>query len=120
MLLIQKGQSICCALCESLRKKSDKKTQELAAIYADEIRQILPDGPIQIIGFCEGAKLAHFMAERLHDGGRQTAMFVSIDYAWPRTWDGPVLHVQSENYVFLANRSWASIVSQLVEPTIFD
>lgn len=93
-------------LLRTLRRffgKSDRMTRELAQIYVEEIRTVLPDGPIQFVGFCEGAKLAHFMAEILRELGQPTAMFISVDYPWPRPWDGPVLHVQSDSYALFRN-----------------
>lgn len=81
-----------------LRFKNDTKTQELAKIYADEIDALQPDGPLNMIGFCEGARLLHYVGDILAQRGRAFGPFVSLDYLWPRVWPGGVLHVQSEDY----------------------
>jgi acyl-CoA synthetase (AMP-forming)/AMP-acid ligase II/acyl carrier protein len=81
-----------------LKFKSEAKTRELAKIYADEIEQVQPDGRLNFIGFCEGARLLHYVGDILAERGRTFGPFVSLDYLWPRVWADGVLHVQSEDY----------------------
>jgi len=78
--------------------KSDAMTETLADLLAPDILEVLGDAPLRFIGFCEGAKLAHFLAERLAAAQKPADVIVSIDYDWPRLWSGPVLHAQSDDY----------------------
>lgn len=81
-----------------LKGKTETITRELAQVYTEEIQALRPAGPIYFLGYCEGAKLAHYIAENLHRLGRKTELIISIDHNFKRQWHGPVLHAHSEDW----------------------
>ncbi len=80
-----------------MRGKTDLVTKKLATIYTAKIQQIYLHGLITLSGFCEGAKLAHFVAAALLTHKCRVDLIISIDYDWPRPWLGAVLHVFTES-----------------------
>ncbi len=86
-----------------LKGKDETINRALAQIYAEDILSIRPKGPLFLVGYCEGAKLAHFIAQILRERGRETDLIVSIDHTWGDPWDGAALHVQSEDWAIYKN-----------------
>jgi amino acid adenylation domain-containing protein len=51
----------------------------LAGDYLQAMREVQPQGPYQLIGFCRGAQIAHEMARRLHQEGQTVALLGVLD-----------------------------------------
>lgn len=73
--------------------RSLAEKRELAAIYAEEIAAIQPEGAVHLGGFCEGAETAAMIAEFLLAQGRQIAILASIDHWFASSSCYPVLHI---------------------------
>jgi thioesterase domain-containing protein/acyl carrier protein len=56
--------------------------EQMAADYADQIRQIQPAGPYCLLGWSFGGLVAHAVATELHQRGEQTALLAILD-AYP-------------------------------------
>jgi thioesterase domain-containing protein len=98
-----------------------RDTAQLAAYLADQLRQVCPDGPYILAGFCAGGSVAFELARRLREQGARVefvAMFTSpyptAFRRWPalRTWAAQRLrHHRAE----LARRSWRGRLGYLRE-----
>ncbi|MFF2141522.1 amino acid adenylation domain-containing protein [Kitasatospora sp. NPDC058190] len=56
--------------------------EELAAHYADRLREIQPEGPYRLLGWSTGGIIAHAVAVRLQELGRQVELLAILD-AYP-------------------------------------
>ncbi|MEU4210959.1 amino acid adenylation domain-containing protein [Streptomyces sp. NPDC026206] len=56
--------------------------EELAAHYADRLREVQPEGPYRLMGWSTGGIIAHAMATRLQDLGAQVETLAILD-AYP-------------------------------------
>ncbi|MGH3850531.1 MAG: alpha/beta fold hydrolase, partial [Pseudonocardiaceae bacterium] len=56
--------------------------EQMAADYADQIRQVQPAGPYFLLGWSFGGLVAHAVATELHQRGEQTALLAMLD-AYP-------------------------------------
>ncbi|WP_238367506.1 AMP-binding protein [Mesobacterium pallidum] len=77
-------------------ERSPEETERLAAIYAQDMMAIQPEGPLHIGGFCEGGKVMRMAARHIEAAGREIALFVSIDHWFPEPSRYPVLHFGTE------------------------
>ncbi|MGH3699256.1 MAG: alpha/beta fold hydrolase, partial [Pseudonocardiaceae bacterium] len=53
--------------------------EQIAADYADQIRQVQPSGPYCLLGWSFGGLVAHAIATELHQRGEQTALLAILD-----------------------------------------
>jgi aspartate racemase len=53
--------------------------EEMASHYLKEVRELQPEGPYFLGGFCLGGQVAYEMAQRLHKDGQEVALLVAID-----------------------------------------
>lgn len=80
--------------------------EEMAALYAHEIRKVQPHGPYLIGGYCMGGTIAFEMAQRLAAEGEQVALlalFDTVDWSKlraPSSWDK--LYFSAERFGFHA------------------
>ncbi|MFI6152800.1 amino acid adenylation domain-containing protein [Kitasatospora sp. NPDC051170] len=56
--------------------------EELAAHYADRLREVQPEGPYRLLGWSTGGIIAHALAVRLQDLGQQVELLAVLD-AYP-------------------------------------
>jgi thioesterase domain-containing protein len=56
-----------------------RSIEEMAKKYLQEVREVQPNGPYHLGGFCMGAHVAFEMAQRLSQSGQQVDLLVSID-----------------------------------------
>jgi len=56
-----------------------KSVEEMAARYLKEIRELQPEGPYYLGGFCVGGQVAFEMAQRLIQNGQQVNLLAVID-----------------------------------------
>lgn len=56
-----------------------KTVEEMATHYLKEIRELQPEGPYYLGGFCMGGQVAYEMAQMLHKDGQQVAVLAMID-----------------------------------------
>ncbi|MEU4118568.1 amino acid adenylation domain-containing protein [Kitasatospora sp. NPDC028055] len=56
--------------------------EELAAHYADRLREVQPEGPYRLLGWSTGGIIAHAVAVRLQELGRQVELLAILD-AYP-------------------------------------
>jgi len=93
----------------------DQSIAEMADRYIAEIKQIQPDGPYTILGYCFGALVAQEMALRLTDRGDDVALVGSLN--------GPsVSYIAKFNPIFdddgaLTDASGAVVVRRRTPPT---
>ena len=57
--------------------------------YLEEIEAIQPSGPYLLGGFCEGAKFALHMAQRLREKGQEVALLAMQEQFVPEYYEGP-------------------------------
>lgn len=60
-------------------KKYLKTVEEMAAFYLEEIKQMQPEGPYYLGGFCLGGQVAFEMAQLLKKQGETVALLAMID-----------------------------------------
>jgi acyl-CoA synthetase (AMP-forming)/AMP-acid ligase II len=60
--------------------------EEMASDYVDEIRQVQPQGPYIVGGFCVGGAIAFEMARQLDAAREQVATILLLDPRFPRPW----------------------------------
>jgi hypothetical protein len=58
--------------------------EEMASDYVDQIRQVQPDGPYIVGGFCVGGAIAFEMARQLDAAGERVAAMLLLDPRFPR------------------------------------
>ncbi|MGH1331351.1 MAG: AMP-binding protein [Paracoccaceae bacterium] len=90
----------------------------LAERLAQEIDRLQPEGEIAIGGFCGGASVMHFVAERLIEMGRRIKVFLSLDY-WPgREVTFPMVHGMTTSGMHAACEHYAhfEFAQHLVHP----
>jgi thioesterase domain-containing protein/aryl carrier-like protein len=56
-----------------------KSVEEMAQYYLKEIRELQPEGPYYLGGFCLGGQVAYEMAQILRKAGERVALLVMID-----------------------------------------
>ncbi|MFJ9691145.1 amino acid adenylation domain-containing protein [Kitasatospora sp. NPDC101183] len=56
--------------------------EELAAHYADRLREVQPEGPYRLLGWSTGGIIAHALAVRLQDLGQEVELLAILD-AYP-------------------------------------
>src|SRR5262249_28946301 len=56
-----------------------KTIEDMAAHYLKEIRQLQPEGPYYLGGFCMGGQVAYEMGQLLVKDGQRVAMLAMID-----------------------------------------
>jgi thioesterase domain-containing protein len=56
-----------------------KTVEEMAAHYLNEIRQLQPEGPYYLGGFCMGGQVAYEIAQMLVQEGQKVALLAMID-----------------------------------------
>ena len=71
-------------------EKSADSNREIAAYYAREIREIRPQGPYLLGGFCEAAKIAFEIARILRADGAEVALLGLQEQFVPEPYDGRV------------------------------
>lgn len=57
-----------------------RHSEDLARLYAAEIRKMVPDGPYFIGGNCQGGRIAEFMARILRQDGYEVPQLCLLDY----------------------------------------
>jgi thioesterase domain-containing protein len=63
------------------RRHPHTTVEDMAGHYIDEIRQVQPQGPYLLAGFCFGGLVAFEMARQLHLRGQQVALLAVVDVA---------------------------------------
>ncbi len=53
--------------------------EDMAAAYLEEIRQVQPEGPYDLLGVCMGAVVAYEMAQRLHAAGEPVGLLALLE-----------------------------------------
>ncbi len=71
-----------------LECRSPENTRALASYYVREIQDIQPDGPLILVGNCEGAKIAAYAAVELRDAGRDIALLYMMEQLVPVEYAG--------------------------------
>lgn len=71
-----------------LESRSPENTRLLAGHYVWEIGDIYPDGPIVLVGYCEGAKIAAYAAAALQAAGREVALLYLMEQLVPLEYAG--------------------------------
>ena len=56
-----------------------RRVEDMAAHYLEEVRQLQPDGPYYLLGFCVGAYIAFEMARQLEACGQKVALLAIVD-----------------------------------------
>jgi len=56
-----------------------RKVEEMAIHYLKEIRELQPQGPYYLGGFCMGGQVAYEMAQNLRNQGEKVALLIMID-----------------------------------------
>jgi thioesterase domain-containing protein/acyl carrier protein len=56
-----------------------RKVEDMAAHYLKEIRELQPQGPYYLGGFCMGGQVAYEMAQNLRNQGEKVALLIMID-----------------------------------------
>ena len=56
-----------------------RRIEDMAAHYLEEVRQLQPDGPYYLLGFCVGAYIAFEMARQLEACGQEVALLAIVD-----------------------------------------
>ena len=56
-----------------------RSVEDMAAHYLKEIRELQPEGPYYLGGFCLGGQVAYEIAQRLRKDGQHVALLVMID-----------------------------------------
>lgn len=59
------------------------RIDQMAADYLDEIREVQPDGPYYLVGFCSGGLVAFEMARQLRAEGQKVALLAGINAVGP-------------------------------------
>lgn len=62
---------------------SDVSVEAIAARYVDEIREVQPEGPYHIAGWCFGGLIGYEMAQQLKAQGEEIAYLAMLDSAFP-------------------------------------
>ena len=60
--------------------------KDLAAVFADDITTLRPDGPVVIAGFCLGGTTAFETARQLAERGREISMLALFGAPCPTSW----------------------------------
>ena len=68
----------------------DRTIEQMAARYVNSIRDVQPNGPYYLGGFCFGGVLAFEMARQLEELGEQIALLAIIEGAAPRQFHNQV------------------------------
>jgi thioesterase domain-containing protein len=77
---------LCCAFAAGgwdMRNQEIPTFQELAAHYIREMRQVQPEGPYHIIGFCLGGQIAWEMARQLSADQQEVGCLAMVDATPP-------------------------------------
>nr|APD71718.1 non-ribosomal peptide synthetase 7 [Streptomyces sp.] len=61
---------------------------EMAADYADRIREVQPEGPYRLVGWSFGGLVAHEIATRLQSEGADVELLALLD-SYPSAWEAP-------------------------------
>jgi acyl carrier protein len=69
---------------------NDTNVERLATHYVEEIVQIEPRGKLVVAGICQGCTIAHAVAQKLQERGKDVALLVSIEAARPQPFAGEV------------------------------
>ena len=56
-----------------------RRIEDMAAHYLEEVRELQPDGPYYLLGFCVGAYVAFEMARQLEACGQEVALLAIVD-----------------------------------------
>ncbi len=59
------------------------RIEDIASQYIREIRQIQPEGPYYLAGYCAGSVIAYEMAQQLYQQGQKTGAVIIVNYAHP-------------------------------------
>jgi thioesterase domain-containing protein len=77
-----------------------------AARCVEAMRQIQPDGPYHLVGFCSGGIVAFEVASQLMAAGEEVGLLVVMDTATPSAWVGDVApRVSIESQITPANET---------------
>lgn len=88
------------------KNRSELDFLALGVILAAEIDEIQPEGDILLGGFCGGAWVMHYAADRLIEMGRMVKLLISFDY-WPdRITDFPVFHGMTQSTIHSARKKF--------------
>ena len=60
-----------------------RSVAEMAEVYVSEMRDVQPEGPYHLLGFCLGSRLVHAMARRLAAEGHAVGLLAFIDGVAP-------------------------------------
>ena len=85
-----------------IRQKSPANEALVARAYAREIGALYPEGPIQIGGFCQGARMAHRVLAELQAAGREITLFIGVDWIPPVPLPCPAVFLWSTTSGFSA------------------
>lgn len=79
-----------------LPEKTPENIAKLAAMYAEEIVRLQPEGPISLGGHCGGANVARIISDRLFEIGRDVDLLVVIDRVFREICSAPALIIWTE------------------------
>lgn len=74
----------------------------LAARYLKQIKEIQPQGPYYLGGWCLGGTIAFEMARHLEEAGEEVAFLALINSLSPRSWEGTALFTIDTERNFLS------------------
>lgn len=77
---------------------------EMATAYLEEIRQVQPEGPYNLLGACMGAVVAFEMAQQLHAAGQEVGLLVLLEPRSPFRTRRAVLPAEARTLKFIASR----------------
>jgi acyl transferase domain-containing protein/thioesterase domain-containing protein len=62
-----------------IKQTSHTRVEDMASHYLKEIKDIQPQGPYFLGGYCLGGSIAYEMAQQLHEQGQETALLVLLE-----------------------------------------
>ncbi|MBF0275410.1 MAG: AMP-binding protein [Nitrospinae bacterium] len=75
-----------------IKKRTEDTIDLLARYYIKEMREIKPEGPYLLGGFCEGAKIAFSMAKLLKNKNIEVPLLCLQDVFIPKPYDGRIAY----------------------------
>jgi thioesterase domain-containing protein/acyl carrier protein len=66
------------------RGPADERVEDMAARYLRQVREVQPEGPYRLTGYCLGGVVAYEMARQLHAVGQSVALLALLESHAPR------------------------------------